>query len=206
MKDTTTLSHNLTADDLFSGGDNAFAPEKLPMVMRNGEPGIVYIKPLSAADAIIFRRDMREVAAMVNAPTLDDGHAENERQTAIETFRHAATSRIISKGIVTENGDPMFTDEQAVRLPQLSVHVFTALTEILVRWMNSPTGEELVPVQITQTALSDGRRINVLTVSADDDDTDDIPVPAGPVPAHIAASADRPEGSGETTFSDSPTA
>lgn len=104
----------LTAEDLLSGGENAFKPFEIPELTKNGEPGVVWLKHLSAGAVMDFA-------------------TKSERSDA---EKNQAMLEMIAKAIVHEDGSPMFTEEQAARLREMSMAVFNRL----VTAVNEVTG------------------------------------------------------------------
>lgn len=102
----------LTAEDILSGGDDYLSPLEIPELSKNGKPGVVYLKPLSAGDVLDF--------------------AEGDKGTR--------TSRIIpliAKAIVRQDGSPMFNDGEVARLRDIRMDVFTRLSKAVMATFNS---------------------------------------------------------------------
>lgn len=104
MTSSNFKARALSADDILSGGENACTPLEVPELTKNGEPGVVWIKSLSAGAVMDF------------AARADKDKPEAERNQAM--------LEMIAKAIVNEDGSPMFTEEQAARLREMSMAVF----------------------------------------------------------------------------------
>lgn len=151
----TDMLVELTGDDLFNGGESAYGAVNVPLVTKDGKPGVIYIKPLSAADVLVFRRTVREVIAL--------SKADPENQVA-EVKMQEALSDIIAKGVVSRDGRPLFTAVQIANLRGMSMHLFDFLGATMVDWINSPIGaprEKVVTGDANAQSVLDAHRQDV---------------------------------------------
>jgi hypothetical protein len=107
----------LTAEDIFSGGDDLVSPLRIPELSKNGKPGIVYLKLLSAGDVLDFSE-------------------------ADEGSRKERLLPLIAKAVVHQDGTPMFSQEQVARLSEIRVDVFNRLSRAVTDKFNTMMSEE----------------------------------------------------------------
>lgn len=105
----------LTADELFGRG--SYKRLEIPELPKNGEPGVVWLRALSAGDVMDFTNRLG-----------GDNVPESEKTQAM--------LEMIAKAVVTEDGTPIFTEEQVGRLREMSMSVFTRIS----RAVNELTG------------------------------------------------------------------
>jgi hypothetical protein len=108
----------LTAEDIFSGGDDPFVEVEIPELTKKGKPGIVYLRQLPAGDVLDFVAQSDE-------------------------DKNEALLGLLAKAVVTADGSPLFTEEQARNLRSISIGVFNRLTrEITAMASLGPEGAE----------------------------------------------------------------
>lgn len=107
-------AQKLTAQEILLGGEEGFKRIELQSVLKNGKPGVVWIRPLPA----------REVLAFVGVP--------KEKQLE-------AMAPLIGKAVVHEDGSPMFTTEELKQLVDISISVFTELSTVVTAQMKGLT-------------------------------------------------------------------
>lgn len=121
MIDSASNSSNvLSAEDLFSGG--GLVRLEIPEIPRNGQPGVVFIKPPSAADVLKFVHDR----SADGGTDLDNDHM----------------AALVAKCIVDESGASLFSEEQATHIQDVRMDVFTRLSEAITKLTNPTTDAE----------------------------------------------------------------
>lgn len=101
----------LSAEDFFRGGDDPYRRVEIPELVKNGEPGIVYVKSLTTGQVFDF-------AERVNPET--NPSANDRSQAMLE---------MIARAIVTEDGAAIFdTPEKVSRLREVSMAAYKRLS------------------------------------------------------------------------------
>lgn len=99
----------LTASDIFSGGENPYTPLEIPEIVKNGQPGVVYLKPLSTKAVIKFSKSQK------------DDNREDE------------ILPLIVQALVNPDGTPIFrTEEDLARLQEMSMPVFNRISRAVM--------------------------------------------------------------------------
>lgn len=96
-------SRLLTAEDILRGGEAPLERLEIPELQKGGRPGVVHLRPLPAGAVLEF--------------------AQHEEGAA----RNAAMLELIAHAVVTPEGKPLFTREQAAGLRELSIQAFNRL-------------------------------------------------------------------------------
>lgn len=111
-QNSTVASITLTAEDILSGGDLERLEIPLDVYSKNGQAGVVYIRPIATSVMIDFQT-MQEKG---------------------DTERHNSLLSMIAECVVDESGNPLFNGEQVNRLARMSFKLYNFLaTEIMSR-------------------------------------------------------------------------
>lgn len=101
----------LSALDIFTGGDIPFKPLEIPELTKNGQVGMVYLKPPSAGDVLDFA----------------------SKSSGTETSeQHDALIKMITQCVVDQTGKRIFDDESRVREIPFSIfsRLMTAVNDL----------------------------------------------------------------------------
>lgn len=99
-------SRFLTADDILGGGEESITPFEVPEIRKGGKPGVLFMRPVSAGQVIMFL-GMK-------------GKGEVEQNKAI--------INLMVDCIVRPDGEPMFTQESAEKLAAVSWPAFSRIS------------------------------------------------------------------------------
>ena len=95
----------LTVDDILGAEDLTTIDVEIPEWPKNGNPGVIRLKTMTAKESIFFTKSM-----------------QNNPQN-----RDNAMIRLIQRCAITDAGDPLFTEAQVKALSEKSVRVFNKL-------------------------------------------------------------------------------
>jgi len=100
----------LSAEDLFSGGDEPVQRLELPMIVKGGGPGVVFIRKIST-DEVLEHNDMAE------------GSPE-KRDDQLRLFAKAVCKNV--------KGEPLFTSKDDDRLGTIPIGAFNIIMSAIV--------------------------------------------------------------------------
>ncbi len=106
----------LSAEDLFSGGEEPVQRLELPMIVKDGKPGVTFIRKIST-DEVLAHNDMTE--------------GEGKRDDQLRLFAKAVCKNI--------SGDALFTDKDDERLGQIPIGAFNLIMSTIVGDMGVET-------------------------------------------------------------------
>lgn len=107
----TNSAQNLTFDDIRECVE--LRPFEVPELPKNGKPGILYLRPLTAADVLEF--------------TAVWGAAD-----ATPAIKAQATMTLISRALCQSNGSPMFPDSDPTAVSRMPISVYRRLADEVV--------------------------------------------------------------------------
>lgn len=144
----------LSADDIFSGGDNAMLPFELP-ITKNGQPMTVGIKPVTAGAIVDFLSEGAVEFGPDGKPVLTNA-----------VKQQLAMTRLITRTVCDLGGRPLF-DEGNLELTRakMPLNVFNALQAKLTEMIGEAQGAG------KDSAVPDG------------DTAASTPTPTEPIPA-----------------------
>ena len=99
----------LSAEELFSGGDEPVQRLELPMIVKGGKAGVIFIRKIQT-DEVLAHNDM------------EDGQEKRDDQL-----------RLFSKAVCVDmDGTPMFTSKDDGRLGQIPIGAFNIIMSAIV--------------------------------------------------------------------------
>ncbi len=116
------MSNVLTASDFLSGGNAQLEEVKIPAIKKNGEPGVVFLSPLTTGEVLDF-------------------------STLPKDEQSDAMIRLMANHIVNEDGEPLFNEDSAKDLREVRADAFMTIQKAFVAIMtaitaDSPAGED----------------------------------------------------------------
>lgn len=108
----------LSAEDIFLGGDDPFREVVLPEISKNGRPGVVYMRQLTAREVLRF--------------------SEATDQDVREKMQY----ELIAKSMVTKDGVRIIADDQAHRLESMPSGAFMRLFNVTMSLMGIEIGAD----------------------------------------------------------------
>ena len=102
-------SRILTAEDLFKGGEEPIQRLELPMIVKDGKPGVVFIRKISTEEVLEHN-------------AIEDGDAKRDSQLTL--FAKAVC--------VDADGTAMFTSEHDERLGAIPIGAFNIIMNAIV--------------------------------------------------------------------------
>lgn len=100
----------LSAEDLFSGGEESVQRLELPMIVKDGQPGVVFVRKIST-DEVLEHNDLPEGSLA-------------KRDSQLVLFAKAVAK--------DPEGTPMFTGKDDSRLGQIPIGAFNAVMNLVV--------------------------------------------------------------------------
>jgi hypothetical protein len=109
----------LSAADLLSGGDEAIKRLDLPEVIKDGKIGYVHLRPLSSRMVVEFMQQSRG----------DNGEDDPVKQ-------NEAMVRVISRCLVSPEGQRLYTEEQVEQMRDMRMSVFNRISSAIMSEIN----------------------------------------------------------------------
>ncbi len=99
----------LSAEDLFAGGDEPIQRLELPMIIKNGVPGVVFIRKINMGEVLAHKR-------------MTEGEEKSDNELRLITMA-------VAKNI---EGDPMFTSEHDSLLEKIPAGAFGLMSQAML--------------------------------------------------------------------------
>lgn len=109
----TDQTNFLTAEEILAGGEERYKVVTLKTIKKGGEPALVRVRPLSARAVVTLGNKMKSLA---------QGEVTNERVEDMAGMIHEC--------IVDENGERLFTKDNAKRLSETRFDAFMELAQV----------------------------------------------------------------------------
>lgn len=114
-------NHEVSRDDILSGGDDAIESVELP-IKKNGAPGVIHLRPLSAGDVVDF---------------ITEGNIEVGPDGTVKQFDHRKQSdamlRLISRTACRADGTLLFDEKDIDTLRRMPTNVYQRLQSRLTK-------------------------------------------------------------------------
>lgn len=117
----------LTAEEILAGGDEPFKRVEIPELPKGGEPGVVFLRSVSAGEVLDFIQ-------------IPEGKKQND-----------ALIRLIADVVVSKDGEPLFSETEAEDIRRISIGAFNRIQNAVLKRAGMPTGE---PGESAETGFS----------------------------------------------------
>jgi hypothetical protein len=147
------LDQTLTADDIFAADDTTLKPLTIPEWTKNGKPGVLWFKVMTADESFRFNDMMK-----------------------MDATKREAVIRLLSQCACDENGNLLFKSSDLEKLRKKNISIFLRMQKFLLQLngMMSPDKSWKTVQSILQDCGIDSNVIALVKGKWDAADTDEM--------------------------------